>query len=794
MSRKRRRRSGRVAGKSKAPSSRFVKSGGNNVVLKQIALIILVIILAGIGFSYGKYLEFNNNDPFDGSLNVYSAQCIANGQKIGVDVFPSARPATLLVNVVGVSLFGFSEFGPKLIQMLMQLAALGLMFYTVHRIYGLLPAAVVLILAGFYLSCPPFAKYGNVKEQFMIACTIIAACSLMLHHVGLRWWWLILTGGAAINAYYFKPTGASLIIAMVVYLPLQGIFRHRKWRQVGVDVLAVLGGACVGIIPLTCFYIWQGQWGQLARTIPFLALKAVLPIAVVGLVIYSLFCGWRSYIRHRLSGQLRWWFWAGGLGVLAVVFGAFAIYFAFKGESLSCLEDIPVLNYCFKLPMRIRMFWDKVVDLATGGSGYIRSSKSVSVFKTQYDWVIRYYHFFVVPIGLSFCSIFWYLGRVFMRLLQLLKRVGPSQSDVDQKDYFVLLLAVWLILDMLFIWISPRSYVQYFLPLNASAAMLSAYAIYRCQKRPVGFIFLLAGWLVVDFLLTWIIPADGFGYVTFRTAEAVGAYWGGFFVRLIPLAAAVGAYLLFKSPGRAKILTGVMIILCAIMTIWWNTENIQEFSKRVKNLRKGQTSSWEQVAEYIKQRSLPEDGLYVWGWIPGIYVQAQRFAPTKHPSYSDMHADSPRTIARNIAPLVEQLKSNPPKYIVDSQKFHYPYYDHPNFDLWPRWTDKKKRGIYLRFHLSQPPVDTEFLSAKEISRLREFALGHIEEITYRLLTDSMGLRRKGGAVEAGKARQMAQGERRRHEGMFALREFVMTNYQIVPLRGSIRLFKYKGGK
>jgi hypothetical protein len=791
VSRKRRRSSGGVAGKSKAPASGFGKSGGDNVGIKQIAPIIIVVLLAGIGFSYGKYLEFNTNDPFDGSLNVYSAQCIANGQKIGVDVFPSARPATLLVNVVGVSLFGFSEFGPKLIQMLMQLAAFGLMFYTLRRIYGLLPAGVALILAGFYLSCPPYAKYGNVKEQFMIACMIISACSLMLHHVGLRWWWLILSGGAAINAFYFKPTGASLIIAMVVYLPVQGILRHRKWRRVGIDVLAVLGGACVGIIPLACFYIWQGRWGQMARTIPFLALKTIVPIALVGLVIYSLFRGWRRYIQPRLAGQLRWWIWAGGSGILAIVFVGFAIYFAFKGELLSYLKDIPVLGYCLKLPMRISMLWGKAIGLATGGSGYVESAKSVSVFKTQYDWVIKYYRFFVVPIGLSLCSIFWYLGRGFMSLLQRRKSSDEPGAGAVQADYFVLLLGVWWILDMLFIWVSPRSYVQYFLPLNASAAMLSAYAIYRCQKRPVGFIFLLGGWLVVDFLLRWIVPADGFGYVTFRTSEAVGAYWGGFFVRLIPLAAAVGAYVLLKSPGRRKVLAGVMILLCAIMTVWWNTENIQVFSKRVKNLQQGQITSWEPVAEYIQQRSLADDGLYVWGWLPGIYVQAQRFSPAKQPAYSDMHVDPPEIVGYKITALVEQLKSKPPKYIVDSQKFHYPYYDHPNFDLWPRWTDKKKRGIYLRFHPSQPLVDTEFLSVKEYSRLREPALGQIEEFTNMRLTDS---RRKGGAVEAGKARQMAQMERQRHEGMLALREFVMANYQMVPLRSSIYVFKYRGSK
>ena len=88
-------------------------------------------------------------------------------------------------------------------------------------------------------------------------------------------------------------------------------------------------------------------------------------------------------------------------------------------------------------------------------------------------------------------------------------------------------------------------------------------------------------------------------------------------------------------------------------------------------------------------------------------------------------------------------------------------------------------------------MDTEFLSVKEFSRIRELAMKQIEEYTYMLLTNPT---RKGGAVEEGKARQMAQTERQRHEGMLALREFVMSNYQIVPLRGSIRLFKHKGGK
>ena len=131
---------------------------------KQLAIIIVAAVLAAIPFCYGKYFEFGTKGPFDGSLNVYSAQCVVSGQKLGVEVWPSARPATLLVNVIGVALFGFSEIGPKLIQMLMQLTALVLMFYTLRKVYGPLPAGVALILAAPLLISPALAEPRGVPR------------------------------------------------------------------------------------------------------------------------------------------------------------------------------------------------------------------------------------------------------------------------------------------------------------------------------------------------------------------------------------------------------------------------------------------------------------------------------------------------------------------------------------------------------------------------------------------------------------------------------------------------------
>jgi len=684
---------------------------------KQVAIIILASVLAAIPFCYGKYFEFGSKGPFDGSLNVYSAQCIVNGEKLGVEVWPSARPATLLVNVIGVALFGFSEVGPKLIQMLMQLGALVLMFYTLRKVYGLLPAAVALILAAFYLSCPPYAKFGNVKEQFMIACAITAVCGVMLHHLGGARWWLLISGAAAVSAFFFKQTGASVIIAVGIYVLAQPILRNRKWSRFGSDILLLFAGGVIGLLPLIIFFAWQGRL-------------------------------------------------------------------------LAFLRGIPVLNY---LVVSLQGQSTAVASKIAGGGEYIEGSKLVSIFRTQYDFVVSYYRSFVVPIGLCLPAILWRLRR-----LLPCKDNASTQPEMTagayekQVDSFVLLLGLWWLLDMAFVWVSPRSYVEYFLPLGGSGAILAAYAVYRCGKKPVGLVVLLAGWLVIDLFLVWVIPAESFPFFACRAANMVGPYWGKFVMQCIPLAAAIVIYLLMRKKNLRPACAIITALICFGMFFSWNTGNIKLFNQRVRRLsqdrKENRIPEWEQVAGYIRQNSAPDDGLYVWGWIPGIYVQAQRFSPALKPSYSNMHSDRVRQVRHEILRLLEKLEAKPPLYIVDTQKFHYPYYDHPNFDLWPRWADGKRGSFHFRYNLYQPAEKTKLLSAEESAKSREVYLRQVEDLTYAILTHP---NRKGGAVEAEKARQMAVTERRRHEKMYPLSEFVMANYQPIPLRTGIYVFRRK---
>ena len=77
--------------------------------VKHIVVLVVIAILAAIPFSLGKYFEFSTPGAWDSGGYVYSAAHILSGAKIGVDEKSSAQFGTLLVNILGVRLFGFSD-------------------------------------------------------------------------------------------------------------------------------------------------------------------------------------------------------------------------------------------------------------------------------------------------------------------------------------------------------------------------------------------------------------------------------------------------------------------------------------------------------------------------------------------------------------------------------------------------------------------------------------------------------------------------------------------------------------
>jgi 4-amino-4-deoxy-L-arabinose transferase-like glycosyltransferase len=593
---------------------------------------VIIVILAGIPFLLGRYFEFNYPDPFDSASNVYSAQHILNGARIGVEEAPSAGLGTLLVNILGVRLFGFSEFGPKLIQTIMQAVAFVLMFVAMRKMFGKLPAAVGVIVAAIYTSSPLIAKFGNVKEQYTIACMVMAISLLIMRQLGGKWWLGFLAGAIVAWAPLFKETGVSAIGAMGLFVIAQPIFKHRTWKQTGVDIVLLLAGAVVSIAPL---YIWIISW-HVQLSLPF------------------------------------YFVWDAIAGLLPKASGA-----------------------------------------APQAGSYVSSMRNIMPFSEQWPRVLRYYLALCLPVSLA-------LGAIVVRLTKMVfsPKVNPQDKpgglQVEYADRFVLLLAVWWVLDMGFVWISPASYEQYYLPLTVSGAMTGGYLIALYRDKLAKAVF----------KTKWVVTG-AVGLILMAVMS-----WHIFFG--LPRSPYSGREYGEKRNGYVQ---------------RWD-----EISQR----RLGGRGPWEHAGEYVRSRTTPSDKIYVWGWVPGVYLSAQRFSSSANAFESEMHTRPPQQLEQIVDGLLDAFGREMPKYIVDSRKRHLPL-DRFIFELWP-YVPQGFMGFQKgQFLPSDPRITAEF------------------EKQWGEMT-----RQKFGDDEA-----------RRFEIMGKFRKFVREHYEIEQIFGDEIVFKLK---
>lgn len=600
--------------------------------IPQYTVYFVIFILAVIPFAFGKYFELNYPDPFDSSAYVYSAQHIFSGAKLGVDEIPSAQPGTLLINMLGVKLFGFSEFGPKLIQGILQAAALVLMFYTMRKLYGTLAAAIGVIIASLYLSAPLIAKFGNVKEQHMIAFMVIGMCCYVLRQLDGKWWLAILSGAAIGWAPMFKQTGISAICAIGLFVIIQPIFKWRSIKQTLTDIGLLAGGFVLGVGPV-CLWI-------LANDYP-------------------------SYIPYI-------WAWN-------IIFGS--------------------------------------STQAKLGS-YVTSAREVIGFKKQFPQVMRYYGCLILPITLALVALFFWIFRQLKKIIYKMPHVETQQA-VPFYEKFTILFGVWWILDMAFVWISPRGYEQYYLPLNASAAMTGGYLIAIYRDKVVrsnyypGWIITGAAGLIVMIAMSWQI--------------IFGAHKSPF----------SGAQ--YTDPGT---------------NLPTRNRGYVQHREEVRSFMRGNKYTWQEVGDYIRVNSGPDDVIYVWGWFPGIYLRSDRLCPAAVAFESDMHTRSPEAMSKLMNDLLEAFKKKKPKFLVDSRKYEFPYDRYP-LPLWPTLSKVSD------FQLVQG-------SDEEIAKFDD-------EYTKSL------------------ARDFKDGEAERYQAMKPMRDFIQHNYRIVRTIGQFVLFKLKDG-
>jgi hypothetical protein len=652
-------------------------------------------------FAAGKYLEFRQDDPFDSGAYVYSAAHLLQGGRLGIDEMPSAQPGTLLVNVLGVALFGFNEIGPQVIQTLLQVLALAVMFWTVRLLYGTAGAVLSVTVSAMYLSSPHLAKFGNTKEQYMIAVMILALCLWILYEQTGKRRWLFLTGAALIWPYYFKATGLSADIAFGVYFLLRGLWGKIGFRRFQQELAGLLLGAAAGLVPLAIFFLWQRQLGWLRNSFPVLVLEAVVLADAAVLVVWA--CR-RVHLPERILKwirQVRPAIW--GTGILAIAAAAsIGSVLVYRADG-STPGDVPsyLTNIIFvKIPLNgwlwVSGHLHAVVRAAGADTPYVADSRRVFSLSRQAPIVMRYYASVGLPIMLALVS----LGAAAIHTVSSKLKKHPASIQ----DRVVWLLGLWWLLDTAFVWISPHSYEQYYLPLCASGAVTGAYAVRlyvdRMHKSP----FRLPYWIgaaAAGLVMTALVWPLVFGY-------SKSAYSGQ------P----------YQDPR-----TGQPIRQRGYV------QALTESSR---------PGAWEKIGDYIRTHSAPQDRIYVWGWYPGIYVRAQRLAPTPSAFEQGMHILPPERLAGFVRYLIERFEQCPPVFLVDSRKRHFPF-DRPPLELWPLMQRRQGGQVQLVYAPTEPTILESY------------------EQSYRAFLE----------------KQFGPEEARRFDAMKPLRDYVMTHYRIV---------------
>ena len=458
----------------------------------------------------------------------------------------------------------------------------------------------------------------------MIAMVIIAGCSFILCQDGRRWWWPVIAGAAMINIYFFKATGLSVAIAMMVYLVVVLVSKRRKPQQVFSDVCLMLAGSVIGLIPLLLFHMQQGAVNRLMRTLPVYMIAAGLCVVAVSFVIYRLLA-----IFSRTSDSMEEQAEPEKKPKLLV------------GISCAVMAVILVI-----LGIKLGLF-AKISGTIFSSGGYLDWSRGVRTYGEQAKYVFRYYGVLKLPV--IFACIAIIIGAV-----SFIKRlVSKIKTDVNPLDTLVLFMSVWWILDMAFVWVSPRPYEQYYLPLNASAAMLAGYVIWRyCQ--------------------------------TMNKPSSKGIFIGGSVIGI--LAMLIMAWPVYGGLSKSPY-SGI-----ENKDRQGNPVKKRGYVQRLKEVSdsKKYTAPWKAAGQYIKNNSAETDRMYVWGWFPGIYVQSQRLCAAKVASFSDMHVMPPEQLKKYVEWLLAHFGVNTPKYIVDSRKWHYPN-NRPPLELWPT-INPLKRG------------------------------------------------------------------------------------------------------
>ena len=183
-------------------------------------------------------------------------------------------PARFLVNMLGVWLFGFSEFGPKLMQTILQ--AVGSYINVLYHAPTLRHArrrrrrnhrfGLSFCAADRQIRQCQRAAHDRLYGH---RCMLLYACGSSAANGG----WRVLSGAALSWAPLFKPTGVSAIAAVALFVIAQPFLKHRTFKQTVTDIVLLLAGFIAAVAPI---WVWLLAKHEANDYLPYMfVIKAV---------------------------------------------------------------------------------------------------------------------------------------------------------------------------------------------------------------------------------------------------------------------------------------------------------------------------------------------------------------------------------------------------------------------------------------------------------------------------------------------------------------------------------------
>jgi hypothetical protein len=180
-----------------------------------------------------------------------------------------------------------------------------------------------------------------------------------------------------------------------------------------------------------------------------------------------------------------------------------------------------------------------------------------------------------------------------------------------------------------------------------------------------------------------------------------------------------------------------------ILMIIASQQICKDYSRKMNEIASKPQYTWIMVGQYIKNHSTENDKIYVWGWVPGIYIEAQRLSPAPKAFEGTMHTLTPQVLSERVSEILEAFKKEPPKFIVDTRKIHFPW-DRPQLELWPIM----RKGVLGVEKPQFLPQDAKIIAA-------------YDQVWSQMLS------------------KIDPAEALRYKAMKPLRDYVMKNYTIV---------------